>query len=300
MAQDQQMGGGEAPIAQQLVREGTFAVRLQSALALGTTEDEIEAENRLAEFGILPRNGWIADYPVTPDVLGEIQRSVLDAAVAGRLSISEDDAAKRVNDTAAGFGLSIKPYAAAKNTSTPSSGGITYPNQTVINNYYSAEGPPVVTYYSPPPDYYYLYAWVPFPFWFGSIWFPGYFVLHDFHRTVVVRDRVVFVSNHFNDVRAHRVFRVDPVTRFNGRTYAGIGVKNRRGFITTGVPRSEHVIFNAPRTRVVPGGRVITPRGGTRVISPTGRIGGRVRDGEERGIAPVERSGERSHGGMRH
>jgi hypothetical protein len=58
------------PIAAPLIREGTLAVRLQAGLAIGMTGDEIEAENRLADAGISPRNGWIADYPVTPDIIG--------------------------------------------------------------------------------------------------------------------------------------------------------------------------------------------------------------------------------------
>jgi hypothetical protein len=61
---------GPPPVGQALQREGNFAVKLVSALALGNTEDEVEAESRLAEAGIAPRNGWIADYPVTPDIIG--------------------------------------------------------------------------------------------------------------------------------------------------------------------------------------------------------------------------------------
>ncbi|HYS42862.1 MAG TPA: hypothetical protein VEM32_02675, partial [Geobacteraceae bacterium] len=68
------------PVAPKLIREGDFAVKLQSALGLGTGEDEAEAESRLGEAGIVPRNGWIADYPVTPDIIGELNTSVSDAA----------------------------------------------------------------------------------------------------------------------------------------------------------------------------------------------------------------------------
>ena len=127
----------------------------------------------------------------------------------------------------------------------------------------------MVTYYAPPPDYYYLYAWVPYPFWCYGFWFPGFFVLHDFHRVVNVHNRAVFVSNHFNDVSAHRVFRVDPVKRFNGRTFAGIGAPRTGGFVSTGVPRSDRRIFNAP-PRTAPTGRmVIAPSGGSRMVNPS-------------------------------
>ena len=36
-------------------------------------------------------------------------------------------------------------------------------------------------------------------------------------------NRVKVVSNHFNGVRTNRVFRVDPVVRFNARTLADTG-----------------------------------------------------------------------------
>ncbi len=79
-AQPQQASAGPPPVAPPIVREGDFAVRLQSACGLGTGSDEIEAETRLGQAGIVPRNGWIADYPVTPDVLGELRQAVANAA----------------------------------------------------------------------------------------------------------------------------------------------------------------------------------------------------------------------------
>ena len=63
--------------------------------------------------------------------------------------------------------------------------GDEYP-PTEIDNYYYDEGPPVVTYYPPPYDYGYLYAWDPFPFWWGGVWFPGFFILTDFDCVVEV------------------------------------------------------------------------------------------------------------------
>ena len=56
----------------------------------------------------------------------------------------------------------------------------------MIDNYYYDEGPPVVTYYPPPYDYGYLYAWDPFPFWWGGISYPGFFILTDFDCVVEV------------------------------------------------------------------------------------------------------------------
>jgi hypothetical protein len=268
-AQSGQVSSGPPPIAPPLAREGDLAVMLAAALGVGNTDNEAEAETRLGEIGITPRNGWIADYPVTPDVLGELQKSVSDAADARKLSMSRDEALKRLNDVSAQLGVGVQPFAGNETYRTESVGAENYPNPEVINNYYYEEGPPVVTYYAPPPDYYYLYAWVPYPFWCYGFWFPGFFVLNDFHRVVHVHNRAMFVSNHFNDVRAHRVFRVDPVTRFNGRTFAGIGAPRTGGFVSTGVPRSDRRIFNAP-PRTAPSSRmVVAPSGGSRMVNPS-------------------------------
>ena len=295
--------GSPPPIEQQLVREGDFAVRLASALGVEVTDDEVEAESRLGEVGITPRNGWIADYPVTPDIVGELQKAVGDAADANKLSVSRDEALKRFYDVAAASGLPISPYTGGATYGAESSGSQDYPNPQDINGYYSDQGPPVVTYYYPPPDFYYLYAWIPYPFWCSGFWFPGFFVLHDFHRTIVSNGRVIFVSNHFNDVRKHRVFRIDPGARFSGRTFAGIGVKNKKGFISTGVPRSETRIFHGPREQMPPGARVVSPppRGSSVTGAPTGGVrpagppaGGTAVSppaGEHRMMSPAPREG---------
>ena len=209
---------GPPPVGGPLVREGDFAVRLLYALDLGSTDDEVEAETRLAEVGIIPRNGWIADYPVTPDILGELQRSVVDAASSRKISLSRAEALKRINAVSGhNFELSVSPYAGGQ-TSSPEPPAEGYANPEEINNYYAYEDAPVYTVYTPPPDFYYLYVWVPYPFWCRGFWFPGFFVLHDFHRHFVVHNRVKFVSNHFNDVKSNRAFRVDPRMRFSGKT----------------------------------------------------------------------------------
>jgi len=279
-----------APIAQQLVREGDLAVKLVTDLGLGATGDEVEAENQLSHVGIMPRNGWIADYPVTPDIIGELQQKVGESADAGKLSIGRDEALKIFDGAVAELKLAVKPHTVAKGYQPELEIAEAYPDPATISNYYTAEGPPVVTYYAPPPDYYYLYSWVPYPFWWTGFWFPGFFVLNDFHRTVVVNHRVHFVSNHYRDIRSHRVFRIDPVRRFDGRTFAGIGVTDRRGFISTGVPRSDRTIFNGSRgTRFEPGVRSFSPRSDS--IGRSGRSSGR---GSEMRSAPSGGSGMRS------
>jgi len=309
-AQSEQLNVAPPPIGQQLVREGTFALKMASAFSLEAGDDEAEAESRLGDAGIMPRNGWIADYPVTPDIVAELQKSVSDAADAGKLTMNRQEALKKFEGLKAEFGLIIKPHGNdATYPGTPPKYE-NYPDPAVINNYYEEQGPPVVTYYAPPPDYYYLYGWVPSPFWWSGFWFPGFFILNDFHRTVFIHNRPFFVSNHFNDIRRHRVFRIDPVQRFRGRTFTGISPRTRES-ISTGVPRSDRTIFNGPSARRTPrmgvppaagGGRMVSPpRGGGRMVSPPvggGRItappgGGRMT------VPPAGGGGSRERGERR-
>ncbi len=74
------------PVEQPLVPEGVFAVQLVEALKVGQTQDEAQAESMLSAVGIEPKNGWIAGYPVTPAVIGEIEKGVGQEAVAKLLS----------------------------------------------------------------------------------------------------------------------------------------------------------------------------------------------------------------------
>jgi hypothetical protein len=246
------------PISQPLYSEAELAVSLVSALGLGSTTDDAAAESFLGDIGIAPRNGWIADYPVTPDIVGELQQSVAAAADAGKLSIGRDEALKRFGDVIAGFDLTVRPYASGESALDNPVSCDTYPNPAMVYNTYSNEGPPIVTYYCPPPDYYYLYAWVPYPFWWSDFWFPGFFILNDFDQHVQHHhhhDHYVHITNHFNDVKRHHVFRIDPGERLHGRTFSGIGVEPSRNFISTGVPRGSHTIFNPPRSGYTPSGR---------------------------------------------
>jgi hypothetical protein len=210
------------PIAQPLVREGDFAVALTEALKLGTVKSEAEAESLLGSVGIEPRNGWIADYPVTPDIIGELQTSIAESAIEGKLAMGKDAALKAAQNVTSGFNLSIKSDQSAQGGS--SSPGTNSTEAPVINNYYYDEGPPVVTYYTPPPDYAYMYTWVPYPFWWWDFWYPGYFILVDFHVRVHGHgDHEGFISNHFRDVRTGGISRIDPANRSRGGTLTGRG-----------------------------------------------------------------------------
>ncbi len=201
--------GGSPPIGQPLVREGDYALRLAYALRVATTENEIEAESRLGEIGITPAGGWIADYPVTPDVMAQLQSTVIAAADGGRLIVGRNDALKYMNDLNREFGLPVLAATAGPAVAAQP------PAPVVINNYYASAGPPVVTYYAPPPDWGYLYTWVPYPFWWTGFHFSGYYILRDFDRVVVYRNRPVHITNHYwdRDRRAYRVHSPGPVYR---------------------------------------------------------------------------------------
>ena len=88
------------PIAQSLIREGDFAIKLVESLKIGQTTNEAEAESMLASIGIAPKNGWIADYPVTPDIIGELQSAIGSAVDSRKLGMNRDEAVKAFQDLA--------------------------------------------------------------------------------------------------------------------------------------------------------------------------------------------------------
>lgn len=310
-AQSSPTAGQQPPIAQPLIREGDLAIQLADALKLGTATSEAEAESWLGNAGIAPRNGWIADYPVTPDVVGELTQSISAAAESSSLKMGKDEALRAFQNVTNSSSLAVRggtPGMAAQKAP----GGVSAPDATVIDNYYYEQGPPAVTYYSPPPDYVYLYAWVPYPFWWSDVWFPGFYVLSDFHRVVHVRDRdrhdhdrpdrdrhdrVKVISNHFVDHRTNRVVRVDPVSRFNGRTFGGIGAPHDRNrFISPGSRGGDDAIFRGAHDRAVTDNRRTSQSS-----SGVQREGRQPRgmDREDRQPRSVEREDRRSRGNDR-
>jgi hypothetical protein len=236
MSQSEQTAVGNPPLEQPLIREGDFAVKLVEALGLGTPESETEAESILASLDITPRNGWIADYPVTPDIADELQASVSEAAESGKIAVSKEDALKTIQNVMNGYDLPIR--AGTSEQGGGEATGPNYPDSTAENSYYYDEGPPVVTYYAPPPDYAYLYNWVPYPFWWSDSFFPGYFILvdfdvpehrhghghdhghdHDYHD--YGHDHGKFITNHYVDLKTGGTFRVEPGKRPRGGTFSG-------------------------------------------------------------------------------
>ncbi len=227
------------PVAQKIVREGDFAFSLATRLKLGNPKNEAEAEGLLVHAGIAPKNGWISDYPVTPEVMVQVQTSVKTSARAGRIRMKVADADKVVVGLGTELGIAVAAGAPPKSETAYA------PPEGDVDVYYEDEGPPVVTYYAPPPDYYYLYDWEPWPFWWAGFWFPGFFVLADFDFVVVVNspgvvvvggNRVILsddvvvhrsssltVTNHVMDPKTKTTVKLAPSGRFVSGTTAWHG-----------------------------------------------------------------------------
>lgn len=223
IAQSEQITPENPTLAEPLVREGDLAVRLVEALNLGTAVNEAEAESILISIDIAPRNGWIADYPVTPDIIGELQAAISEAADSGELAVGKEAALQTLQDVLSDYNLSAKTDTSGQDTGETSAPD--YPDSTVVRDYYYDEGPPVVTYYAPPPDYAYLYSWVSYPFWWRGSRFPGFFVKKRFHVWVhgPERGHGEHISNYFHDSKTDKIFRIDPLKRSHGGALAEIG-----------------------------------------------------------------------------
>jgi len=303
------------PLAQPLVREGDFAINLAAKLNLGTPMNEALAEDMLAKSGIVPQNGWLSDYPVTPQIVGQLQDAIAKAASEGKLPMTADEATQGLYSLTKELGL---PTPASQGStggapiqvpqSTPE-----YPTSTEVTDYYYDQGPPIITYYQPPPDYGYLYAWVPYPvFWFG-FWYPGFYICHNFTTTAVVFYRNVhpghrgIVTNRVIDPVTRRVAVVEPVSRTssgairsvtmlrteNGQTFRNLAEWRKEApapRMETGRPRttsnssSKSEGFRSSEARN--GAAAIYSRSVERMRHGISREGGRSRDGEQRSFTP--------------
>jgi hypothetical protein len=227
------------PIEQPLVSEGEFAVELANALNLTSSHDGAAAENSLASVNIAPRNGWISNYPMTPDIVAEVRESTARSASAGSLNMSEADAVGAVDGVSIAMNLPVKAagnqysyesgsgsgpgseyqsgssYEYQPGSAPPPPGAYEYEDPGAVDEYYDEYGPPVVTYYPPPWDYSYLYDWVPYPFWWGGFGFGGFYVLGDFHRHYHHH----WISNHVAAANG-TVTRVNAVARATAGTGA--------------------------------------------------------------------------------
>jgi hypothetical protein len=185
------------PVAQTLVREGDFAVRLASELKLGNPADEAAAEDMLARAGVSPLNGWISDYPMTPEIIGQLGDSITEAASQGKLPMTADEATKELYSLASEMNL---PTPAGPGAGTAPVGRT---DPMVVNNYYYDQGPPVISYYPPPPYYGYLMTGSLPAFWFAGSRIYMCQLYHDGGRSEpAVRKQ-----------EGHRATCINPVTR---------------------------------------------------------------------------------------
>ena len=269
------------PIAQALVREGNFAVQLAQALKMEQAKSEAEAESALASAGISPKNGWIADYPMTPDIVGELENAVGTAADSGNLGMKKVEALKAFRTTVVELQLPMIAELPERHAGSPSPATPEFAEPSVIEDYYDVEGPPVVTYYPPPWDYYYLYAWVPSPFWCSGFFFPGFFVLHDFHRVVFVHGHPCVITNHVADLRTGSVTAIDPARRHDGSTLGSKETPRRTAFNSTDARGGARSIFNRGLNKQYGMNSQRPFAGETRSFSPSTR-GGNPRSGSSR------------------
>ena len=155
-AQSGQNKPGPPPIEQSLVREGSFAMKLAEALKMGQAKSEAEAESMLASVGIAPRNGWIADYPLTPDIIGELRNAIGAALDSGKLAINKDEAMMAVQvlvDNQWRLAVAPDKEQARQYGENP---------PTVYGGYEGGYEP----YYNPEPYYY------PYPYYYGGYYYP--------------------------------------------------------------------------------------------------------------------------------
>jgi hypothetical protein len=311
-AQSEQTTTQVPPVEQKLVPEGDLAMKLVASLNMGTAETEAQAEDMLSSAGIAPRNGWIADYPVTPDIMGELQQTVMAAADSNKLAMGRDEALKAFQSVSAEIGLPIVGDTSGKYSENQPPTSPQYTEPAVVDDYYNDEGPPVITYYPPPWDYGYLYAWVPYPFWCSGFFFPGFFVLHDFHRTVFFGHRRFVVTNHVFDHRTRGVVVIDPVARGRSSGFrAERGLSHGREFNSAEAQKGAASIYERSRERVrsgngmtgtagkVPSGNVALPRPENRsegkVFTNSESNTGNVRGRNEVGTIPKGTNGRTSN-----
>jgi len=98
-----------------LVREGYFAMELAGVLKVGEVKSEAEAESKLASVGIAPKNGWIEDDPMMPNIIGELRNAVGEAADSGKIGMNREEAIRafqgliaRIESQNAGGGAALR------------------------------------------------------------------------------------------------------------------------------------------------------------------------------------------------
>ncbi len=141
------------PIGQPLVSEGEFAVELATSLNLTSSHDEAAAEDALGSINIAPRNGWISDYPMTPDIIAEVRESAARSASSGSLRMAETEATGIVDSVSTAMNLPIK-VAGGKHAYESSASSVQVPQfkfQFRMIQSSSAAPPPEVSEYAGAP-----------------------------------------------------------------------------------------------------------------------------------------------------
>jgi len=80
------------------VLEGDFAIQLAGVLKVGVVNNDAEAVSKLASIGIAPKKGWIADCPMTADIIGELRDAVGEAADSGKIGMNREEAIRAFQD----------------------------------------------------------------------------------------------------------------------------------------------------------------------------------------------------------
>jgi hypothetical protein len=73
-------------------------MELVEVLRIGEVKSEVEAESKLASVGIAPKNGWIADYPMMANIIGELRNAVGEAAHSGKIGMNREEAIRAFQD----------------------------------------------------------------------------------------------------------------------------------------------------------------------------------------------------------
>ncbi len=251
---------GPPPFEQPLVREGEFAVELATALNLTSSRDETAGESYLASINIMPRNGWISDYPMTPDIIAEVRQSAARSSSSGYLQISETDAVGLVDNVSIAMDLPVSAGSVSNSeyqsgSAAPAPETSEYVKPSIIEDYYEDNKPPVVTYYPPAVEDANLYARVPSPFLWEGFGFGGFFILVDFNS----HHHHKHITNHVINANG-TVSRIDANTRAstiaNRQTGPGANAADPAGVSASRNLTSSGSVLDPDRTKRDPGSPV--------------------------------------------
>ncbi len=91
--------------AQKRVTQGEYAVALAKKLEIAESPTVAEAVSRLKHLGVEPDKGWKSDAEMTPELVEQLYRRLVDAVEEGKLDFSVDQLKKILRDLAVSFDL---------------------------------------------------------------------------------------------------------------------------------------------------------------------------------------------------